>query len=153
MDESAFTVGFCDFVRSCIPSFEAAAVLVCLLREPERGWSGAGVVEKLRASVSITTAEAERCLELFEARGLVARAADGAMRFRPRGYVQEAHARTLAQAYVYALRVLGFIVILAAIIDKNVSLRASGPLQLFSAPSTSSSIFFASPNSMRLFSL
>ena len=32
MDESAFTASFCDFVRACLPTFEAAAVLVCLAR-------------------------------------------------------------------------------------------------------------------------
>ncbi|HEX2650358.1 MAG TPA: hypothetical protein VHN19_10515 [Burkholderiales bacterium] len=114
MDESAFTAAFCDFVRTCVPSFEAAAVLVCLVREPKRSWSAAGIVDRLHASVSITVAEVERSLELLGARGLVARSPDGSAQFRPSGYLQEAHARTLVQAYeekpvtlvqlIYALR-------------------------------------------------
>jgi hypothetical protein len=114
MDESAFTAAFCDFVRACVPSFEAAAVLVCLAREPQRAWSASAMFERLHASVSITTAEIERSFELLAAQGLVARSEDGAAQFKPRGYLQEAHVRMLAQAYdekpvtlvqlIYALR-------------------------------------------------
>jgi hypothetical protein len=114
MDEAAFTAAFCDFVRACVPSFEAAAVLVCVTREPQRSWSAAGIVEELHASVSVTVTEAERSLELFGARGLVTRGADGSAKFGPSGYLQEVHARTLVQAYeerpvtlvqlIYALR-------------------------------------------------
>jgi hypothetical protein len=114
LDESAFTAGFCDFIRACVPSFEAAAVLVCLAREPQRALSAAAIVDRLHASVSITTGEVERSLELFEARGLVVVGADKAARFQPRSYQQEGHARTLARAYdenpvtlvqlIYALR-------------------------------------------------
>ena len=114
MDESAFTAGFCDFIRACVPSFEAAAVLVCLVNDPRRSWSAAGIVDSLHASVSITVTEVERSLDLFEARGLAARSPDRSACFRPSGYFQEANSRTLARAYeekpvtlvqlIYALR-------------------------------------------------
>lgn len=114
MDESAFTAGFCDFIRACVPSFEAAAVLVCLAREPQRALGAAAIVDRLRASVSITTAEVERSLELFEGRSLVIRNPEKSAQFRPGSYLHETNVRILAQAYeenpvtlvrlIYALR-------------------------------------------------
>ena len=114
MDEAAFTAAFCDFIRACVPNFEAAAVLACMMRQPEQPWSAGEIVSTLKSSVSITSAETERCLELFDARGLLERDANRLARLRPHGYLQDAHLRTLADAYrekpvtlvqlIYALR-------------------------------------------------
>ena len=71
MDDTGFDAEFSAFVRDCIPSLQAAAVLVCIARDAEREWGAAEIVERLRASVGLTLAEAERSIETFESRGLV----------------------------------------------------------------------------------
>jgi hypothetical protein len=114
MDESAFTVAFCDFVRSCVPNPQAAAVLVFLEGHAGRPWDAGAILNELRSTTWIDRPEIERCLELFVAHDLVTRDGMGGVRFEPRGYLKETHVRTLAQAYqerpvtlvqlIYALR-------------------------------------------------
>jgi hypothetical protein len=98
MSELAGSNEFSAFVRDCIPSLEAAAVLVCMAREPERDWSAAELVERLGTSLSITLAEIERAIELFEARGLVERR-PGARARMTGSYLQARRLATLVEAY------------------------------------------------------
>jgi hypothetical protein len=114
MDESAFTVAFCDFVRECVPNPQAAAVLVFLVSHTGRPWDAGEILNELHSTTWIDRAEIEKCLELSVAHELVTRDGKGGARFEPRGYLRETHARTLAQAYqerpvtlvqlIYALR-------------------------------------------------
>jgi hypothetical protein len=98
MDDTGFDAEFSAFVRDCIPSLQAAAVLVCIVRDAEREWSAAEIVEHLRTSVSISLAEAERSMEMFESRGLVRRQPSSRTRLA-RSRLEDKRLRTLVQAY------------------------------------------------------
>jgi hypothetical protein len=109
MEESAFSAAFCEFIRTCVPSLQAAAVLACMARNPRQGWDPPAILSELRSSISIDRPEIERCIEFFESRGLIRRASNGLV-----SLMLDDHVRTLAQAYeerpvtlvqlIYALR-------------------------------------------------
>ena len=98
MDETGFDAEFSAFVRDCIPSLQAAAVLVCIARDAEHEWSAAEIVGRLRTSVSITLAEAERSMEIFESRGVVERQPSSRTRLT-RSLLADKRLSTLVQAY------------------------------------------------------
>ena len=98
MDKPGFDAEFSAFVRDCIPSLQAAAVLVCIVRDAEREWSTGEIVERLRTSVSIALAEAERAIEMFESRGLVERQPSSRTRLA-RSCLEDKRLATLVRAY------------------------------------------------------
>jgi hypothetical protein len=114
MDDSAFSDDFCEFIRTAIPTVDAAELLLLLCGQADASWEPAELVGKLRPAASITDADAARYLEIFQARGLVAVGPDKRIRYRPGSGFLAAHVRTLAQAYkerpvtlihmIYALR-------------------------------------------------
>ena len=98
MGDAGFDAEFSAFVRDCIPSLQAAAVLVCIARDAEREWDAPEIVERLRASVGLTLAEAERSIETFESRGLVERQSSSRARLA-RALLADDRLSTLVQAY------------------------------------------------------
>jgi hypothetical protein len=105
MEDSAFSDEFCRFIQTVVPSVDAAEILLALCETPEQWrapWGLARDPDKLR------------CLEQFQARGLIAVGPDKRVQFRPANEELHGHVRTLAQAYkerpvtlirmIYALR-------------------------------------------------
>jgi hypothetical protein len=105
MEDSAFSDEFCRFIQTVVPSVDAAEILLQLYESPDQ-W------REPRALAS--DADKLRCLEQFQARGLIAVGPDKRVQFRPASDELHAHVRTLAQAYkerpvtlirmIYALR-------------------------------------------------
>lgn len=114
MEDAEFSDEFCRFLRTAVPTVDAAEVLLLLRREGERWWSAEEVVGALLPAVSLTAAEVTAYLTLFQANGLIAHGPDKPAQYRAALGAFDAHVRTLAQAYrerpvtlirvIYALR-------------------------------------------------
>jgi hypothetical protein len=98
VDDADFSDAFCRFVQSCLPTFEAAELLVELFRNP-----GVALPEDPRAA---------KHLALLRTAGLL----DEALRYAPASEELRRHVETLATAYNF---------VLYAIVDKN-AVRAQG---------------------------
>jgi hypothetical protein len=114
MEDTAFSDEFCGFLRTAVPTVDAAELLLLLQREPERWWTAQEAVFTLLPGVSLNEADAARYFALFQGNGLIAVAPDKRVQYRPGFAELDAHVRTLAQAYrerpvtliriIYALR-------------------------------------------------
>jgi hypothetical protein len=114
MEDSAFSDEFCRFIQTALPSVDAAELLLVLFDHPETWWGAGALAARLRPASNITDADAQRHLEHFQARGLIAVGPDKRVQFRPADEALHEQVRTLAQAYrerpvtlirmIYALR-------------------------------------------------
>ena len=114
MEDVDFSDDFCRFLQATIPGVDAAELLLLLDARREQAFSTAEAVAALRASVTLSEAEAARHFAAFEAAGLVARDAQGRVKYQPASEPLGAHVQTLARAYrerpvtlirvIYALR-------------------------------------------------
>jgi hypothetical protein len=114
MEDAAFSDDFCRFLRTAVPTVDAAEVLLLLQREPQRWWAAQEAAAALAPGVSISEADVARLFSIFQAGGLIAVGPDKRVQFRPGFAALEAHVRTLEQAYrerpvtlirvIYALR-------------------------------------------------
>jgi hypothetical protein len=86
-----------DFIRRCIPTYQAAEVLLFFAAHPERSFSPEDVVVSMRPVV-ITLPAAKEYLRLFAAQGLVAEDA-GRFAYAPRSADLEDSIGWLAHAY------------------------------------------------------
>jgi hypothetical protein len=101
MEDSDFSDEFCRFIQSCIPSVEAAELLVML-------------VDGGPKPTKVESPEAVRQAEAFRSCGLAVADADGGYRFKPQSPELAQYATTLATAWrqrpvtlirvIYALR-------------------------------------------------
>jgi len=98
-DDSDFTDDFCAFLQESIATVDAAELLLLLGQHGDRDWSVRELIAKLSAHGSLGEADAVKYLEALEHRGLVARAADGRVRYRSSG-ADGAHVATLHKLYV-----------------------------------------------------
>jgi hypothetical protein len=108
MEDAAFSDEFCRFLRTAVPSVDAAELLLALQREPDRWWS------PLDAATALAEADAARYFAVFQEAGLLAVAPDKRVQYKPGSETLGAHVRTLEQAYrerpvtlirvIYALR-------------------------------------------------
>ena len=114
MEDAAFSDEFCRFLRTAVPSVDAAELLLVLQREPDRWWSPLDAAAALRPATTLSEADAARYFALFQSTGLLALAPDKRVQYKPGSELLRAHARTLDQAYrerpvtlirvIYALR-------------------------------------------------
>jgi hypothetical protein len=114
MEDSAFSDEFCRFIQTALPSVDAAELLLLLLDTPDTWWAPGGLAAKLRPGSNIADIDAQRHVESFQARGLVAVGPDKRVQFRPANEELHEQVRTLARAYrerpvtlirmIYALR-------------------------------------------------
>jgi hypothetical protein len=114
MEDAEFSDPFCGFIQANIPSFEAAELLLTLVRQPDEALSAAQALSRMPAGGKLTPAEAARLLEGFQARGLLAGEPGQGYRYQPISEELRLHAETLARAYnerpvtlvriIYALR-------------------------------------------------
>jgi hypothetical protein len=114
MEDSAFTDEFCRFIQTALPSVDAAELLLLLRRHRDSAWSLQDALAALRPSVSMSDAEAAKCVETFRARGLVAVGDERRVQYQPSSDALDEHVGTLERAYqerpvtlirmIYALR-------------------------------------------------
>ncbi len=114
MEDAAFSDDFCRFLRTAVPTVDAAEVLLLLQREPQRWWAAQEAVAALAPGVSMSEADVARYFGVFQTGALIAVGPDKRVQFRPGFAALEAHVRTLEQAYrerpvtlirvIYALR-------------------------------------------------
>ena len=113
MEDLEFSDEFCRFIQTAVPSVEAAEVMLLLRSGSDRWWDGAGAAAALTGT-RLAEGDWARFIELWQARGLVAVAADKRVQFHPANADLAAHADKLAHAYgerpvtlirmIYALR-------------------------------------------------
>lgn len=114
MEDSDFSDDFCRFIQISIPSVEAAEILLLLQKSPGRAWSHREIVEGLRGSITVLEADAAKCVEALNARGLIALDAEQRATYRPATPELDGFTQQLARAYaqrpvtlirmIYALR-------------------------------------------------
>jgi hypothetical protein len=114
VEDAAFSDEFCRFLRTAVPSVDAAELLLLLERERERWWSAHESASALAPTVSVSAADIARYFGVFQASGLIALGPDTRVQYRPGHAGLDAHVATLAQAYrerpvtlirvIYALR-------------------------------------------------
>lgn len=114
MEDAAFSDEFCRFLRTAVPTVDAAELLLLLKREPERWWTAQEAAAALLPGATVSEADAARYFVSFQGNGLIAVAPDKRVQYRPGFAALDAYVRTLAQAYserpvtliriIYALR-------------------------------------------------
>jgi hypothetical protein len=114
VEDTAFSDEFCRFLRTAVPSVDAAELLLLLSRERERWWAAPEAAGALLPGASLSETDVARYLGLFQAAGLIAVGPDKRVQYRPGFAALDAHMRTLEQAYrerpvtlirvIYALR-------------------------------------------------
>jgi hypothetical protein len=94
-----FTDAFCGFLQRCVANVDAAELLLTLAKNSETSWN----VEELRAQLASETnlndAEAQRCLDTLQQRGVVTRDADKRFRYLA-SPAHDAHVALLARLYL-----------------------------------------------------
>lgn len=114
MEDAAFSDEFCRFLRSALPSVEAAELLLVLSRERERWWTTQEAAAALLPGSVVGEPDLARYLAVFQAGRLIAIGPDRRVQYRPGSDELDSHVRTLEQAYrerpvtlirvIYALR-------------------------------------------------
>jgi hypothetical protein len=114
VEDAAFSDEFCRFLRTAVPSVDAAELLLLLERERQRWWSAQESARALAPTVCVSEPDIARYFGVFQASGLIALGPDKRVQYRPGHAELEAHVAILAQAYrerpvtlirvIYALR-------------------------------------------------
>jgi len=87
-----------QFIRSCVPTFVAAELLLFLHSHQDETWTSEDVISAI-SRTSITESAAEEYLLLFKTCGLVAQDEGGRYRYFPNSAELEENVRSLLQAY------------------------------------------------------
>lgn len=98
-DDNDFTDEFCGFLQTSVATVDAAELLLLLAEHRDRDWSVRELVAKLSAAGTLAEPDAAKYLDALEHRGLVARAADGRVRYQP-AFDDDTHVATLRKLYV-----------------------------------------------------
>ncbi len=86
------------FIQNAIPNMEAAEILLLLARERHAALGIEAIVDGLKPT-AVESVQARRYLAVFQERGLIAQAEDGAYRYSPDSEALEQVVRGLAKAY------------------------------------------------------
>jgi hypothetical protein len=114
MEDAAFSDEFCRFLRTAVPSVDAAELLLLVSRERERWWSAQEAAAALQPNAVPSEADVARYFTVLQAAGVLAVGPDKRGQYRPGNAALESHVKTLEQAYrerpvtlirvIYALR-------------------------------------------------
>jgi hypothetical protein len=114
VQDAEFSDEFCKFLQKCVPSVDAAELLLVLARQPELEWQAQTLVERKPRDLNLTQVEAAKYLEFFQGQGLLSATPETHARFQPATAELSSHVLTLAKAYnerpvtlirmIYALR-------------------------------------------------
>ena len=110
MEDADFSDEFCRFLHACVPSVQAAELLLLLAGEP----AALRAKEAAERVPAMGETEAAKILQALHANGLVMAGVDQAYQYRPASAALGAHVEMLAKAYeerpvtliriIYALR-------------------------------------------------
>ena len=110
MEDADFSDEFCRFLHACVPSVQAAELLLLLAGEP----AALRAKEAADRVPAMGEAEASKILQALHANGLAMAGVDQAYQYRPASEALKAHVGMLAKAYeerpvtliriIYALR-------------------------------------------------
>jgi hypothetical protein len=108
-----FTDDFCGFLQRCVANVDAAEFLLTLAKNSEKSWSIDELRAQLAPETNVSDVDAQRCLDVLQQCGVVARAADRRFRYLA-STGHDAHVAVLARLYlerpvtlfrvIYALR-------------------------------------------------
>jgi len=111
MEDADFSDEFCRFLHACVPSVQAAELLLLLAGEPAAAFRAKEAAERVPA---MGETEAAKILQALHANGLAMAGVDQAYQYRPATEALKAHVVMLAKAYeerpvtliriIYALR-------------------------------------------------
>jgi len=94
-----FTDAFCGFLQRCVANVDAAELLLTLAKGSERSWSIEELRAQLASQTNMTDAEAQRCLDTLQQRGVIGRDADKRVRYTA-SPAHDAHVALLARLYI-----------------------------------------------------
>jgi hypothetical protein len=108
-----FSDEFCRFLQKCVANVDAAEVLLALSDERQRAWEARELSARLAPGASLSEADVQRYLDVFQGCALVVRDAQQRVQYRP-APSHDAHVALLARLYlerpvtlfrvIYALR-------------------------------------------------
>ena len=108
-----FSDDFCRFLQRCVANVDAAELLLTLFEEPQRSWPVPDLCAKLAPGASLSEADVQRYLDVFQGCSLVVRDTEQRAQYRPAAS-HDAHLAMLARLYlerpvtlfrvIYALR-------------------------------------------------
>jgi hypothetical protein len=97
MTEAELPAQLIRFLRSTVPTYEAAVMLIVISREPARHWSAEDIVAQVPA---IATPEAARqYVDHFAAAGVLRKLEDGTFQYQPASGDVEGAVSALTSAY------------------------------------------------------
>jgi len=94
-----FTDDFCAFLQRSVANVDAAELLLVLFKDPQRAWQPRELAAQLAPSASLSEAEVQRLLDVFQSCSLVARDGQQGVHFRL-SPAHDSHLETLARVYV-----------------------------------------------------
>lgn len=94
-----FTDEFCVFLQRCVANVDAAELLLALSKEPRHPWTVRELCAQLAPMTTLPEAEAERCIAVFEANGVVVRDAGRRVSYQAAD-AQDVHVARLTRLYV-----------------------------------------------------
>jgi hypothetical protein len=108
-----FSDDFCRFLQRCVSNVDAAELLLALFKEPQRSWQIRDLSAQLAPSASLSEADVQRYLDVFQGCALVVRDAEQRAQYRSAA-AHDAHVAMLERLYlerpvtlfrvIYALR-------------------------------------------------
>ena len=87
-----FPDDFCRFLQQCVANVDAAELLLALYKDPQRAWQPAELSAQLAPIASLSEADVQRYLDVFESNSLITRDASQRAQYR----AQAAHNSQLA---------------------------------------------------------
>lgn len=97
--DADFPDAFCNFLQRCVANVDAAELLLTLHKEPQRAWHPSELCAQLAPIASLSEADVQRYLDVFESRALVTRDATLRARYRAEA-TNDAHVAMLERLYV-----------------------------------------------------
>jgi hypothetical protein len=108
-----FSDDFCRFLQRCVSNVDAAELLLALFKDPQRSWLIRDLSAQLAPVASLSEADVQRYLEVFQSCSLVVRDGEQRAQYRSAGS-HDTHVAMLERLYlerpvtlfrvIYALR-------------------------------------------------
>ena len=94
-----FTDEFCGFLQRCVSNVDAAELLLLIFQNPNAAWEARDLSAQLEPAASLSEADVQRYLDVFQTCALISRDADKRVRYRS-APEHDPHIATLGRLYV-----------------------------------------------------
>ena len=94
-----FTDEFCGFLQRCVSNVDAAELLLLIFQNPNASWEVRDLSAQLEPAASLSEADVQRYLDVFQTCALISRNADKRVRYRS-APEHDPHIATLGRLYV-----------------------------------------------------